>query len=140
MNAPHPADGLQFPDLLVYRGYSAPSRIEADVHDLEVIGTMPAVLQGTYYRNSADPTYPPLHGTDIFLNGDGMVHMLRLENGHADLKTRYVRTPKFLAERAARRAIFGAYRNPYTDAPEAAGIDRGTANTSSCGTTAGFTR
>ena len=83
--------GLAFPDLLVYRGYSAPVRIECDVHDLEVQGTIPPELNGAYYRNSADPSYPPLHGTDIFLNGDGMVHRVWFENGHADLKTRYVR-------------------------------------------------
>jgi carotenoid cleavage dioxygenase-like enzyme len=122
--------GLQFPDLLVYRGYSAPVRIECDVHDLEVIGTLPPALNGTYYRNSADPSYPPRLGTDIFLNGDGMVHSVRLENGHADLRTRYVRTEKFELERKARRALFGAYRNPFTDAPEVAGRDNNTANTS----------
>lgn len=122
--------GLQFPDLLVYRGYSAPVRIESDVHDLEVIGRIPPELNGAYFRNSADPSYPPLLGTDIFLNGDGMVHSVRFENGHADLKTRYVRTEKFELERKARRALFGAYRNPFTDAPEAEGIDNNTANTS----------
>ena len=36
----------------------------------------------------------------------------------------------FEAERAARRALFGAYRNPFTDDPPVAGIDRTTANTS----------
>lgn len=125
-----PDEGLQFPDLLVYRGYSAPARIEADVYDLEVIGRIPAELNGAYYRNSADPCYPPLLGTDIFLNGDGMVHMVRFENGHADLKTRYVRTEKFELERKARRALFGAYRNRFTDSPEVAGHDNNTANTS----------
>ena len=125
-----PATGLRFPDILVYRGYSAPVRIEADVYDVEVEGRLPDALNGTYYRNSADPQYPPLHGTDIFINGDGMIHMVRFENGHVDLKTRYVRTEKFLAERAARRAIFGSYRNPYTDDPAAAGLNAGTANTS----------
>ncbi len=128
MNAPTP--GLKFPDLLVYRGYSAPVRMEVDVRDLEVIGTIPPELNGAYYRNSADPTYPPLLGTDIFLNGDGMVHMVRFDNGHADLKTRYVRTQKFELERQARRALFGAYRNPFTDRPEVAGKDNNTANTS----------
>ncbi len=122
--------GLQFPDLPLYRGYSAPVRIEADVHDLEVIGTIPKELNGAYFRNSADPSYPPLLGTDIFLNGDGMLHKVRLENGHADLKTRYVRTEKFELERKARRALFGAYRNPFTDLPEVAGRDNNTANTS----------
>jgi carotenoid cleavage dioxygenase len=122
--------GLQFPDLLIYRGYSAPVRIEADVHDLEVVGRIPPELDGTYFRNSADPTYPPLLGKDIFLNGDGMVHSVRFERGHADLKTRYVRTEKFELERQARRALFGAYRNPYTDLPEVAGRNNNTANTS----------
>ena len=122
--------GLRFPDQLIYRGYSSPVRIEADVYDLEYDGTLPEGLRGTYYRNSADPRFPPLHGTDIFLNGDGMLHMVRIDDGGADLKTRYVRTPKFLAERKARRALIGKYRNPFTDDPSVAGIDRGTANTS----------
>ena len=122
--------GLRFPDLLLYRGYSAPSRIEADVFDLEIDGELPVALNGTYYRASADPQYPPLLGTDIFINGDGMTHMVRIADGHADLKTRYVRTDKLIAERAARRALFGAYRNPYTDDPSVAGVNRGTANTS----------
>lgn len=122
--------GLQFPDQLVYRGYSAPVRMEVEVQDLEVVGTIPPQLQGSYFRNSADPCYPPLLGTDIFLNGDGMVHSVRLQDGHADLKTRYVRTRKFELERQARRALFGAYRNPYTDSAEVAGQDSNTANTS----------
>jgi len=60
------------------------------------------------------------------------VHSVRLENGHADLKTRYVRTEKFKLERAARRALFGAYRNPFTDDPSVEGKNRGTANTAVC--------
>lgn len=125
-----PTHGLSFPDQLVYRGYAAPVRIECDVHDLEVEGAIPMALNGAYVRNSADPAYPPLLGNDLFLNGDGMLHLLRFENGHADLKTRYVRTEKFELERQARHALFGAYRNPYTDSPEVAGKDGGTANTS----------
>lgn len=124
------AEGLKFPDILIYRGYSAPVRMEVDVYDLEVEGTIPAALNGAYYRNSADPQYPPLHGTDIFLNGDGMLHMVRFENGHVDLKTRYIKTEKLALERKARRALFGAYRNSFTDDPSVAGIDNGTANTS----------
>ncbi len=121
---------LKFPDTVVFRGYAAPVRVESEVQDLEVIGTIPPELNGAYYRNSADHTYPPLFEKDIFLNGDGMVHMVRFENGHADLKTRYVRTTKFELERKARRALFGAYRNSFTDLPEVAGQDNNTANTS----------
>ena len=59
--------GLRFPDLLLYSGYSAPSRIEADVYALEVDGCIPPGLNGAYIRAAADPQYPPLHGTDIFM-------------------------------------------------------------------------
>ena len=122
--------GLKFPELLIYKGYSAPVRIEADIWDLEIEGAIPLGIKGTYYRNCADPRFPPLHGKDIFLNGDGMLHMLSIEDGYADLKTRYVRTEKFELERRARRSLFGAYRNPFTDAPEALGKSNNTANTS----------
>ncbi|MCY1665851.1 carotenoid oxygenase family protein [Rhizobium sp. SL86] len=122
--------GMQFPDDIVFKGYAAPVRIEGHVHDLEVIGRIPLELEGMYIRNSADHTYPPLHGKDIFLNGDGMVHMVRIQNGHADLTMRYVRTRKFEIEREARRALFGAYRNRFTDLPEVKDEDNNTANTS----------
>ena len=127
---PTNASGLQFPDELIYRGYAAPVRIEGDVRDLEVIGSIPLGLNGHYIRASADPAYPPLHGKDIFLNGDGMIHRITLENGHADLKTRYVQTEKLKLERAARRALFGLYRNPYTSDADVEGKDGNTANTS----------
>jgi aminoglycoside N3'-acetyltransferase len=38
MNFTNEPSSLRFPDLPVYRGYSAPSRIEAEVFDLEVEG------------------------------------------------------------------------------------------------------
>ena len=119
-----------FPDHLIYRGYSAPVRMEGTVSNLEVIGEIPAELNGTYYRNSADPCFAPLSGEDIFLNGDGMVHRVGIGKGHADLTTRYVRTEKFELEQRARRALFGAYRNSFTDLPEVAGKNNNTANTS----------
>ena len=86
--------GRIFPDTRVFTGYAAPVRIEGEVRDLEVVGTIPRELDGAYYRNSADHAHPPLFDNDIFLNGDGMVHMVRFENGHADLTTRYVQTTK----------------------------------------------
>lgn len=130
LRTPQRQAGLQFPDQLIYRGYAAPVRMQAEVHDLEVIGTIPPQLDGAYFRNSADPSYPPLLGKDIFLNGDGMVHQVRFAQGHADLLTRYVRTEKFELERHARRSLFGAYRNPFTDLPDVAGKCNNTANTS----------
>lgn len=118
-----------FPPLPQYSGYSLPSRFELDIEDLEVEGTLPAALDGAFYRAAPDPQFPPKLGTDIYFNGDGTITQFRFKDGRASLRNRYVRTPKFNAERAAGKALFGAYRNPYTDDPAVAGIPRGTANT-----------
>ena len=58
-----------------------------------------------------------------------MISTFTFENGHVDYKCRYVKTERLMAERAARRRLFGAYRNPYTDLTEAQGTDRTAANT-----------
>ena len=119
-----------YPDTAAFRGFFAPARIEADVYDLDVKGEIPPELYGAFYRAAADTQFPPRNEDDIYINGDGMITMIRFERGHADLRTRFVRTRRFQLERAARRALFGAYRNPFTDDPSAAGIDDGNANTS----------
>jgi carotenoid cleavage dioxygenase-like enzyme len=121
---------MRFPGIRMYEGFQAPGRFEADIQCLEVIqGEVPRDLNGAFYRVGPDPQFPPKLGTDIPLNGDGMVSMFRFEDGHVDFKCRYVRTPKFVAERQAGRSLFGAYRNPFTDDPSVAGLSRGTANT-----------
>ncbi len=118
-----------FPATATFTGFNEPCRIEADVFDLEVEGELPSELDGTFYRCGPDPCYPPRLGDDININGDGMVTMFRFAGGHVDLKGRYVHTEKLDRERAARRALYGAYRNPFTDDPSVAGLDRTTANT-----------
>jgi carotenoid cleavage dioxygenase-like enzyme len=121
---------MKFPDVPTYRGFQAPGRFEADIRDVEVVqGEVPSELNGAFYRVGPDPQYPPLLGDDIPFNGDGMVSMFRFEDGRVDFRCRWVRTPKFVAERAAGRSLFGAYRNPFTDDPSVCGLSRGTANT-----------
>ena len=106
-----------------------PVRVEADVYDCEIEGVVPEELNGTLYLLGGDTQYPVVEG-DIILNGDGLMSMFRIEDGHVDFRTRYVRTERFLAERRARRRLYGKYRNPYTDDPAAPRTDRdNTANT-----------
>lgn len=119
----------RFPDLPIYTGFNTPSRLEADVTDVEIEGAVPADLDGAFYRVGPDPAYPPLHGRDIYFNGDGMVSMFRFKGGRVDFKCRYARTDKLALEQAAGRALFGHYRNPYSDDPGVQGRIRGTANT-----------
>lgn len=120
----------QFPEAPVYTGYNAPGRFEGEIRDLEVVsGAIPKELAGTFFRVGPDPAYPPRSGTDIHFNGDGIVTTFTFKDGHVDFKARYAETDKLKLERAARKALFGAYRNPFSDAPEVAGKIRGTANT-----------
>ena len=119
----------KFPDMPIYTGFNTPSRIEADVADLEVEGTIPADIDGVFFRAGPDPHYPPKLGTDIYFNGDGMISRFQFKNGRIDFKCRYARTEKWLDENAAGRALYGAYRNPFTDDPAVKGKSRSTANT-----------
>ena len=90
-------------------------RFEADVFDCEVEGEIPDALKnGAYYRTGGDRAFPTLED-DIILNGDGMFSMFRFEDGHVSYRSRYVKTERLKAELAARRRLYGKYRNRYTD-------------------------
>jgi carotenoid cleavage dioxygenase-like enzyme len=119
----------RFPDSPNYQGLFTPSRVEADISDLEFDGKVPADIDGAFYRVAPDPQFPPLLPDDIWFNGDGMISMFRFRRGRIDFKQRRARTDKFILEEQAGRALFGAYRNPLTDDPSVRGRYRGTANT-----------
>lgn len=114
---------------ITFCGIMRPSRVEADVADLEIEGEIPLDLDGALIRVGPDNRFPPKLGDDTINNGDGMLTALYIANGRASFKSRYVRTDRFLAEEREGRSLFGAYRNPFTDDPVVAGVDRGTGNT-----------
>lgn len=119
-----------FPHSMDFAGHNEPMRVECDIYDLEVIeGQIPAEIRGTWFRSVPDPQYPPAPGDDVFISGDGMVNALSFENGHADFRMRYVMTERLKNDRAARRSLYGKYRNPLTDDPSVQGKPRGVANT-----------
>ncbi len=121
--------GLSFRGDPFATGFWAPTRFEADLHDCEVEGEIPGAIDGTFYRAAIDRRYPPRHPDDIPYNADGMVDMFRIRSGHCDFRTRYVRTPRYVAERKQRRALYGAYRNRATNDPIARELSENTANT-----------
>lgn len=105
-------------------------RFEADVCSLEIQGKLPSDLHGAFFRVQPDTAFPPMFEDDIPLNGDGNVSCFYFKDGHVDFKNRYVRTPKYVAEKSARQALFGRYRNKYTDDPRVRNVlTRTTANT-----------
>ena len=119
-----------FPDVPAFKGFNKPSRVEADVTDLDVTaGAIPPELDGAFYRVQPEHQFPPLLGDDIAFNGDGMISMFRFHDGKVDYRQRWAHTDKWKLENAAGRALFGAYRNPLTDDDAVKGRIRGTANT-----------
>ncbi len=103
-----------FPDDPFLRGNFAPWPMEGDIHDLEVVGEIPAAIEGTFYRNGPNPQFPPRSAYHWF-DGDGMIHAFSLADGRCQYRNRWVRTGKWLAERAAGEALYPSLRN-MTDA------------------------
>lgn len=118
-----------FPQTMHFVGLNRPIRVEGSVRNLLVEGEIPAEFEGSFFRAVPDPAHPPMFDDDHILSGDGMISRFRFDNGRVDYDIRYVETARYTAERAARRALFGQYRNPYTDDPSVAGVDRTVANT-----------
>jgi len=87
------------------RGNFGPWRMEGDAEDLEVIGEIPRGLDGTYYRNGPNPAFEPI-GPYHWFDGDGMIHAIRIANGRAAYKNRYVASEGLLEERGAGKALF----------------------------------
>jgi carotenoid cleavage dioxygenase-like enzyme len=111
-------------------GNWAPVREERDDYHLPVKGELPRELNGTLFRNGPNPQFDT---TDAhWFVGDGMLHAFTLGDGKASYRNRWIRTPKFLAEHDAGRAIwsgqgFGGQKLP--DAPQTPVKDAGVANT-----------
>ena len=87
------------------QGNFAPWRMEGDADDLEVVGTIPHELNGTYYRNGPNPAFEP-PGRYHWFDGDGMIHAITLREGRAHYRNRYVASNGLAEERAAGRATF----------------------------------
>jgi len=119
-----------FPNTPEYTGLNSPIGQEYELESLAVEGRIPIEVEGTFFRAVPDPAYAPfMEDGGAVLSGDGMVSAVRIAGGKASFAMRYVQTERHKAEVAAGRALFGKYRNPFTDRPEAKGLDRTVANT-----------
>jgi carotenoid cleavage dioxygenase-like enzyme len=83
----------------------APWRMEGTAEDLEVTGTIPKDLCGTYFRNGPNPAFEPA-GRYHWFDGDGMIHAITLRDGRAHYRNRYVMSAGLQEERAAGKATF----------------------------------
>src|SRR5436190_16289641 len=80
-------------------GVFEPIRAEVEADGLEVEGTLPVGLEGTFYRIGPNPQFQPIAPYNP-LQGDGMVHAFRIEGGRVGYRNRWVRTQQWAAELA----------------------------------------
>lgn len=119
-----------FPQTPYFIGLNEPVGQEVAFTGLEVEGTIPAEIRGSFYRAVPDPAFPPKFADDHTLSGDGMVSRLSINaDGSVDFAMKFVETARHKAEKALGRARFGKYRNPYTDDADVQDVDRTVANT-----------
>lgn len=109
-------------------GIWAPWPAECNINDVVVIGEIPKELNGTFYRNGPNPQYIYSKNYHMF-EGDGMIHAVSFNNGQVRYKNRWIRTEKFLAERNARKSLFGGMRDSMVCDDSVKNVSRNTANT-----------
>lgn len=120
---------LSFSGHPALQGAFEPARFDAELFDCEVEGTIPAGLGGAFYRVGGEWLYPPRNPDDSPFAADGIASMFRISGGSCDFAARFVRTPRYLANRKARQQLYGYYRNPFTDDPRVQGQSATVANT-----------
>jgi carotenoid cleavage dioxygenase len=94
------------------QGAWTPMHEEVNATDLQVIeGHIPTDIDGTYIRNTEIPVHEPIGRYHPF-DGDGMLHMIRFQQGRADYRNRFVRTRGFQAEQEAGKSLWGGLMAP----------------------------
>lgn len=119
----------KYPDTIHFTGLNAPVNIEWENEDLPVIGEIPADIDGAFFRAVPDFPHAPMFEDEIALSADGMIAKFAITAGKVGYAIRYVETERYKLEKKAGKALFGRYRNPFTDDPSVAGKDRTVANT-----------
>ncbi|MFN0159950.1 MAG: carotenoid oxygenase family protein [Burkholderiales bacterium] len=102
----------------VLRGGFEPVTEELSVDRLEVIGEVPADLNGAYFRNGPNRRFAA-EGRYHWYDGDGMLHAAYFDRGRVSYRNRWVRTAPFAEEVAAGRALWkGLRESPRKDRPD----------------------
>jgi carotenoid cleavage dioxygenase len=89
----------------------APVREEITADNLKVVGRLPADLDGMLVRNGPNPQFPPKRNYHWF-DGDGMLHGVRVRDGKASYRNRWVRTAAWQEENQAGRAVYPSVLDP----------------------------
>ena len=82
-----------------------PNYYEYNATDMEVIGEIPADIDGVYIRNTENQIHEAIGRYHPF-DGDGMIHTISFAEGKAEYRNRFVRTKGFFAEQEAGRSLW----------------------------------
>ena len=92
-----------------------PVKLEEESEDWELLqlvhGEIPKGLNGYFLRNSSNPQFQPAHKYHWF-DGDGFIQGVKLKNGKAYFKGRFIRTRKFIEENAREKSMYGGLNGP----------------------------
>ncbi|KAH6667709.1 lignostilbene dioxygenase family protein [Halenospora varia] len=98
-------------------GYDMPIRLEGEIGDVIVRGTIPDCVDGTFYRV-------------VPLGGHGVVSAFRIHKGRVDFKIRYVQNDRYKVERQQRQSFFASVlNNPLADHPCVRAVMKQSSNT-----------
>ena len=86
-------------------GVWRPTDSEVTAEELEVIGEVPADLNGVYLRNGPNPRFQPRGRYHVF-DGDGMLHAARFDNGRVSYRNRWIQTTGLERELQVGHAIW----------------------------------
>lgn len=74
-------------------------------------GAIPVELAGYFLRNSSNPQFHPNNKYHWF-DGDGYIQGCKFSRGKVFFKGRFIRTEKFLEEKAKGKSLYGGLRGP----------------------------
>lgn len=93
------------------QGNFAPVHEEVVAENLNVIGQIPPELDGMFVRNGPNPQFPPIRNYHWF-EGDGMLHGVRIRDGAASYRNRYIRTRGWQKENSGGKSVYGSILDP----------------------------
>lgn len=108
-------------------GVFTPLEVELDEVGLRVDGRLPEGLAGTFWRNGPNPMFEP-RGRYHMFDGDGMLHRIRIDEGGATYKNRFILSDQLKAEMAAGKSIYGGIGELYIPTPDEVGNAGGLKN------------
>ncbi len=92
-------------------GNFAPVSDEITADNLKVIGELPTDLSGMFVRNGPNPQWSPI-GKYHWFDGDGMLHGVRIHEGKATYRNRYIKTRGWQIENQVGKAVWTGLMEP----------------------------